>query len=240
MPKVPRAWIVTRHDPLRQIDDNLWAINGDVPGFSPAMGFHRRMSIIRLSDGRLLFFNAVPVDDSTLDQIRRLGRPALLLVPHHLHAIDAHAFRERLRLSAYTAATSIDRVREILPVEGSLADLPRDEALSIVELPSSKFGEAGVIVKTGPRASLLVCDLVINLPHGPGLIGLLFRALGFTASEPQLPFPVRIRAFGPKAAVRADLRRLSEIPGLARIVPSHGPVVSTDAAGALRRIAERL
>ena len=28
MPKPPRPWIVTRHDPLKQIDDNLWEIAG--------------------------------------------------------------------------------------------------------------------------------------------------------------------------------------------------------------------
>ena len=52
MAKTARPWIITRHDPLLQLDQNLWAVNGDVPGFSPSARFHRRMSIVRLSDGR--------------------------------------------------------------------------------------------------------------------------------------------------------------------------------------------
>ena len=66
MANAPRPWTVTRHDPLEQIDENLFAINGDVPGFPAAAAFPRRMSIVRLKDARLLFHNAIPVDDATL------------------------------------------------------------------------------------------------------------------------------------------------------------------------------
>lgn len=237
MAKPPRPWIVTRHDALEQLDENLWAVDGDVPGFPPAAGFHRRMSIVKLSDGRLLFFNAMPVLDATLDAIRALGKPALLLVPHHLHAIDAHSFREKLDLAVYTAAQSIEKVRAILPVAGALEDLPRDPAFSIETLPSSKFGEAGVVVKSGPRASLLVCDILLNVPHGGGFAGFMFKLLGFTGPVPKLAPMVRLRAFSDKAAARKDLLRLADLPGLTRIVPSHGPVIANDPAGTLARAA---
>jgi hypothetical protein len=192
-----------------------------------------------LSDGRLLFHNAVPVDDGTLAQIRGLGTPALLLVPHHLHAMDAPAFREKLGLAVYTAAASIEQVRAKLPVTGALEELPSDPALSIVSLPSSKFGEVATVVHTGPRASLLLCDLVLNVKHGGGLAGFLFRVMGFTGPEPKVAFPVRLRAFFGKQAVKQDLLRLAEVPGLARIVPSHGAVIDADPAGVLRGLAAK-
>jgi len=40
------------HEPLQQLDNNLWAVSGKVPG---GPGMTRRMSIVRLRDGRLLF-----------------------------------------------------------------------------------------------------------------------------------------------------------------------------------------
>ena len=240
MAKPSRPWTVTRHDPLERLDDNLWAINGDVPGFSPAARFHRRMSILKLSDGRLLFCNAVPVDDATLALIRDLGTPAILVVPHHLHAIDAHAFRERLGLSAYTGEKEIERTRALLPITGSLAALPVDPAFSIEALPSSKFGEAAVVVRTGPRVSLLVCDLILNVRHGGGFPGFLFKVLGFTGPAPRVAPIVRLRAFPNKQALRTDLMRLAELPGLTRVVPSHGLIISDDPAGALRRVASLL
>lgn len=240
MPKPPRPWIVTRHDPLRQLDDNLWEIFGDVPGFPPGVPFSRRMIIARLSDGRLVFHNAVPVDETALAAIRALGTPSILLVPHHLHAIDAHAFREKLGLRVYSARVSRDKTGAILPIDGTFEELPADPAISIVHLPSSRFGEVALVVNSGPRKSLVLCDIVVNVPHGTGFTGFMFRLLGFTGPEPKLPVPVRLRAFPNKAAVKKDLLALADTPGLARVIPSHGPIVEADPAGSLRRIAARV
>jgi hypothetical protein len=239
MPKPPRPWIVTRHDALEQLDDNLWVVNGDIPGFPPGTGFHRRMSIVRLSDGRLLFHNAIPVDEPTLAAIRGLGTPSLLLVPHHLHGMDAHAFREKLGLRIYTARRSLDQVKARFSVDGATEDLPADSALAIQELPCSRFGESAVLVKSGPRVSVVLCDLITNVRHGAGLGGLIFRLTGFTGPAPKLPFIVRVRAFPDKKAWKRDVLRLAEIPGLARVIPSHGPVIDEDAAGELRRLVAR-
>lgn len=240
MPQPSRPWIVTRHDPLEQIDENLWCVVSDVPGFPPGVGFTRRMSIVRRTDGRLLFFNAVPVDEPTLAVIERLGQPAFLLVPHHLHCIDGRAFADKLGLAVYSAAASLDKVHEIIPTAEPLEALPPDPSTSIVHLPSSRFGEAGVLVASGARQSLLVCDIVTNVPHGRGAVGLMFRLLGFTGPEPRLPLPVRLRAFPRRALVKSDLARLADLPSLHRVVPSHGAVIERDAAGALGRIADGL
>jgi hypothetical protein len=52
--------------------------------------------------------------------------------------------------------------------------------------------------------------------------------------------PVRLRAFPNKEAVRSDLRRLADIPNLARVIPSHGPIIDREPAATLRRIADRV
>ena len=59
MAKSPRPWIVTRHDPIEKLEDNLWAVQGDVPGIP----FKRRMFIIKRWDNSLMFFGmAVPLE----------------------------------------------------------------------------------------------------------------------------------------------------------------------------------
>src|SRR3954470_19115284 len=92
-----RPWTVIPHQPLRKHEDNLWSVEGPVPG----VPIGRRMTIVKRQDGTLAFFNAVPVDDATLDEIRRLGEPRYLVVPHYGHAVDADAFKRRLNLTAY-------------------------------------------------------------------------------------------------------------------------------------------
>src|ERR1700740_1248869 len=97
MQKKPRPWTVTPHTPLRKLEDNLWVVESNVPG-TP---MKRRMAIIRRSDGALVFYQAVPVDDATLAEVKALGKPPYLIVPHNQHGMDATAFAEKLSLKIY-------------------------------------------------------------------------------------------------------------------------------------------
>ncbi len=237
MTKPPRPWTVLPHRPLERIESNLHAVEGAVPGIQ---GLRRRMSVVTRADGTLLFFNAVPVDDATLDRIRGLGRPAYLVVPNHLHMIDAHAFRERLGVKVYAPGPTRALVERRVKVDGAFADLPPDPAVSVVPVAGFKTGEGMAVVRSGGRVSLVVADVVLNVPDGPGLAGLLFRLLGMTGPTPRFPFPVKLRVLRDRGALRGQLEELARTPGLARIVPSHGPVVDRDPAGVLRSIAAGL
>jgi hypothetical protein len=237
MSKPTRPWTVLPHRPLQQLDENLWAVEGDVPGIA---GLRRRMSIVRRSDGGLLFFNAVPVDDATLAQVRGLGTPAILVIPQHLHMMDAHAFRGRLGVRVFAPATTRALVAERVAVDGSFEDIPADPAVAVVTAAGFRTGEGMALVRSGPRVSLVVADVVLNVPHGRGVAGLAFRLLGLTGDRARLPLPVRLRVVGDRRALRAQLEELARTPDLARIVPSHGAVVDRDPAGVLREIAASL
>lgn len=237
MPKPPRPWIVAPHGPLERLDQNLHSIEGDVPGIP---GLRRRMTIVRRSDGGLLFFNAVPVDEAALAQLRALGRPALLIVPQQLHMLDAHAFRERLGVRVFAPAAGRARISARVAVDGTFEELPADPAVSVVTVAGFKTGEGMAVVRSEGRVSLVVADVVLNVPNGPGPRGLLFRLLGFTGDRPKLPAPVRLRVLRQPAALRAQLEELAGTPGLTRIVPSHGAVIDRDPAGVLREIAASL
>jgi hypothetical protein len=68
----------------------------------------------------------------------------------------------------------------------------------------------------------------------------MMRLFGFT-HEPQIGSAVwRMMMMKSKPEVRAYVDKLATLPGLARLVPSHGAIVGDDAAGALRRAAARL
>jgi hypothetical protein len=198
------------------------------------------MAIVRRSDGSLLFFNAVPVGEETLARIRGLGTPAMLVVPQQLHMLDAHAFRERLGVRVYAPAVARDAVAARLAVDGAFEDIPPDPAVSIVTASGVKTGEGIGVVRSGDRTSLLVADVVLNVPDGPGFQGLVFRLLGMTGDRPRLPWPVRLRVVRDRSALRARLEDLAGIPGLTRIVTSHGGMVDRDPAGVLREIVASL
>ncbi len=237
MTRPPRPWTVLPHDPLVRLEENLHVVEGAVPGIQ---GLRRRMAIVRRGDGGLLFFNAVPVDEPTLAAIGALGRPEILVVPQHLHMIDAHAFRERMGMKVYAPAVGRARVEARVKVDGTFEDLPPDPAMEVRPAAGFDTGEGMLLVRSGPRTSLVVADVVLNVPDGPGFQGFLFRVLGMTGPGPRLPLLVRLRVLRDRNALRRQLEALAGLPGLARIVTSHGGIVDRDPAGALRRIAAGL
>ena len=99
----------------------------------------------------------------------------------------------------------------------------------------TKFGEAAWVVRSGPRASLLLCDAVQNSRPGKGFGAFMFKSMGFTGSELNTPPFYKLRAVSDRAALKRDLLRLAETPDLVRIVPSHGDIIDAGAPAALRK-----
>src|SRR5438270_11955513 len=97
MAKPPRPYTVTPHGPIEKLDENLWAVESKVPG----LPIRRRMAIVKRSDGQLAFLNAVPLDDAALAEVTAWGKPAILVIPHDQHGIDAHGFAEKLGCKIY-------------------------------------------------------------------------------------------------------------------------------------------
>jgi hypothetical protein len=228
--KPPRPWIVTPHDPIEKLDDNLWTVESPVPG----VPIRRRMSIVKRSDGQLVFFNAVPLDEKSLAEVAAWGKPAFLVIPHDQHGIDAHAFMNKLGLKMYGPRASEAKMRKRWELAGTLEDLPADPHVSFESLDGTKTGEPVAIVRSGERVSLLFSDAYQD------------------ASGYSLPLAMRLAGFGggpkvvplfkwfftkDKPAFKAHLEKLAALPGLTRIVPCHGAIRQAGAADTLKQVA---
>jgi hypothetical protein len=230
----PRPWTVTPHDPIEKIDDNLWALSSPVPG----MKIHRRMCIVRRDDGRLLFYNAVPMDERTLDEIKAWGNPSFLVLTHDQHMIDGDAFRQKLGVSVYCPKATSAKVRLRTTVTGEMEDLPGDPAIGWDAARSTKLDEPVMIVKSGggARASIVTSDVFQN--NQAVQTAFMFRLMGFLG--PKTPPMFKMLFLKDKAGLRTEMERWAATPNLARIIPSHGTVITDDPAGALRRAAAGL
>jgi hypothetical protein len=234
-----RPWTVLPHDPIEKLEPNLWAVEGRIP--LPAGQFPRRMCIARLGDGRLLLMNAIPLREEAMREVEAFGKPAFLLVPNGYHRLDIAPYKQRypeLRLLA--GARSRKRVEQLAAVDGGWDDAPRDRDVAVEPLAGTKVDEAVVSVRNGGRASLCFFgDALMNLPHRPGLGGLLLRFFG-SSGGPRVTRIAKWFVVGDRAAFRENLERLAATPGLARLVPCHGGIVSNDPAGVLRQAAASL
>lgn len=234
-----RPWIVAPHQPLERIEDNLWCVEGVFPE-RPMIT--RRMHVVRRSDGTLLFHNAVPVDEPTLEQLRALGRPAMLFVPAPSHTLDIAPFAAKLSLDVYCPAPIRRLIEKQVAVKGDSASLPADPLITIHTLDGTNSGEAIIEVRSpdGARSHLVVCDAVLNLAHSGGFVGLFMRYVGKATGGPRVGPFFKWRHVKDREALRAHLRRLAQLPNLATLLPSHGAIIRADVAGALEEAAHCL
>jgi hypothetical protein len=225
MPKV-RPWIVTRHDPIEKVEDNLWTVQGDVPG----VPIKRRMFIIKRSDGTLLFFGcAIPLEDELLAEIAAWGRPSILVVTHDQHMIDARPFAEKLKLAVYGPKECETKIRQRADLAGFLADVPKDAAVDITPVPGAKTGEPAAIVRSaGGRVTLICSDAVQN--NAKESLGFFPRICGFAGGPKVVPL-FKMLFTKDRAALKRQIQAWSELPGLSRVLFCHGDAV-TDGAGA--------
>jgi hypothetical protein len=231
--KAPRPWTVTRHGELEKLDDNLWSVQGDVPG----LPLTRRMAIVRRSDGTLTFFNAVPLAEKTLAEVLAWGKPSLLVIPHDQHGIDAAPFAERLGLKIYGPKKSEAKMRARWSLAGTIEDMPADPDVRFESLDGAKTGEPVGIVRSSDRASLLFADAYQDATGTTLPVPL--RILGFGGGPKVVPV-FRMLFTSDKKALRAHFERLAALTGLTRIVPCHGAITTREAPETLRRVAAAL
>lgn len=230
-----RPWTVLPHSKLQKLDDNLWTIENDVPGAR----IPRRMCIIKRADGSLLFFHAIPLDDTTLAEIRAWGKPTYLVVGHDQHTMDAEAFREKLGLKAFGPKECEKKLRERVTLTGVLEDIPLDPSMDILSVPGTTHGETAIVLRSGDgsRVSLIVSDVIHNTPKEA--TSFIFRLLGFSGGPKVVP-AFRLLFIKNKAVLKEALMRWAETPNLKRLVPFHGTIVEHDARGAIQSAAANL
>jgi len=234
----PRPWTVLPHGALEKLEENLWAVSGALPR-GP---LRRRMAIVRLGDGRLVFHNGVPLAPAAMAEVEAWGRPAFLVVPNRFHRLDIHAWKARYPdLRLLCPGDARPHVAKVAAVDGDLSALPPDASLEAVPLGGMKMEEAPLLVRSGQprRATLVFGDVLFNVPHQPGPGGLVLRLVG-SSGGPKVTRIARLLAVRDRGALAADLEELAATPDLVRLLPSHGEDVTADAPGVLRRVARDL
>jgi hypothetical protein len=231
-------WTVLPHGRLTALDDNLLTVEGNLP--MPIGDFPRRMTIVRLEDGRLVIFSAVALDEPEMQAIETFGRPAFLIVPSDIHRTDARIWKDRYPdIFVVAPAGAREKVEEVVPVNATHAEL-RDRRVRYLTVPGTEEREAALIVQTSSGTTLVLNDLIWNVQDRPGLSGWVFKALHFTGPEPQIASVIRMHTIKDRRAVSSQLESWSHLRGLNRIIVSHGEILRGDPSGLLRNLAQSL
>ena len=207
---------------LRRLADDVWVTERPQRFFGLPVG--ARMTVIRLSGGRLLLHSPLPLDAALRAELDALGRVACAVAPnrlHHLYAGDVVRAYPEARL---WVAPGLPEKRPDLVHAGVLGDEAPAEWRG--ELEQAFFRgrpyENEVAFFHPATRTLILCDLAFNF--GPRdawptrVLMSLLRSYGKLGPSKLDPLLIRDRA-----AARASLERILAWD-FDRVIVAHGDV----------------
>jgi hypothetical protein len=238
MPAVHETWEVLPHGPVTVLDDGILTVTGRVP--MPLVKLERRMTVVRLADGSTVIYSAVALDEEAMKEIEALGPPRYLVVPGDAHRLDARIYKERYRnLCVLTPPGARERVEKAVHVDATEIDFG-DPDVTWQTIAGAGGHEAALLVRRASGTTIILSDLIGNLRRKGGFEGWMLHMMGFGGDAPQVPTVERVLMVESKAQLRQQFLDWAAIPGLRRIVMSHGKPIEHGAAQALRDLATTL
>jgi hypothetical protein len=238
MTKPLQEWKVLPHGKLTQVDENMLTVVGEI--HMPLTEFPRRMTVVRLNDGRLVVFSAIALDEDEMRALEDYGRPAFLIVPNDHHRLDAKVWKDRYpAIEVVAPEGSRSKVEEVVHV-GTTDPRFGDPNVQFVTVPGTRGHEAALVVHTVNGTTLVLNDIVGNIRGATGFGGWFLRTMGFAGDEPQIPRPVKLKMVDDEAALRTKLLEWAELESLKRILVSHGSPIEDNPRQALRELASSL
>lgn len=239
MAKPHQEWTVLPHGKLKRVEDDVLTVTGTM--YMPPMGeVERRMTVVRLRDGRLVIYSAISLDEAEMRALEAYGTPAFLIVPGDIHRMDAKPWKDRYpSMKVIAPAGARPKVEEVVAVDATTVDFG-DPAVRFVAVPGTGDKEGALVVETVNGTTIVLNDLIFDLANRPGLSGWLFKAIGMTGDVPHIPLPVMLKEVKDKQAVGAQLDVWADLPDLQRVIISHGDIITNSPSAVLKRISKEL
>lgn len=224
------------HGGIEKLTENLWRVEGTLPN----MALKRVMTIAKRRDGRLVVHNAIALDEAAMKEIEAWGKPAFLIVPNGYHRLDAKAFAARYpAMQILCPKGARAKVEEVVKVSGSYEDFPSDPDVALEYVDGVKGAEGVMRVKSADGTTLVLNDVVFNMPHMPGFAGFVMRMLG-SSGGPRVTRIAKMFLVKDRRACKESLEKLAATPDLRRVVVSHHQTIASAPADALRAAAASL
>jgi hypothetical protein len=228
------------HGDLQELAPGVWMVTGALP-----FPLKRNMTVVQLGDGSLLLHSVIAMDEARMAQLASLGAPSVIVVPSGGHRMDAPFYKRRFPAARVLApAAARARVEAVLPVDATCEEALPPLSVRAHPLAGLRTGEmayeAPLSDGTGGRV-LMFCDAVANSDYQPGPGGwFLSKVTGGVKGRLGVPRIVKLSLIRDRAAARASLMTLAELPNLALLTVAHGKPIRDQVAEALREAAAYL
>jgi len=232
MAKCFETWTVLPHGPLEKISDNLWRLEGTMPG-----GKTRRiMTIARMKNGQLVIHNAIALEPELQAEIEAFGTPAAIVVPNGFHRQDAKIYKDRYpSAKVYAPAKARKKVEQIVPVTGDYDAAPKDDTVRLCHLDGCNGAEGVLEVKSADGVTVVFNDALLNMPKLSGIVGFFLGPTG----QPSVPRFSRWMIIKDKGAFKRHVNGWAK-PDLKRVIVGHGAMLTDRPAEALKAVTAAL
>lgn len=237
VPEASAEWVVHGHEPIEELAENLWRVRGVVPG-AP---LDRVMTVVRLATGDLVIHSAITLDERSMARLEAFGRPRYLVVPNRFHRLDAPRFKRRYpNLTVVCPPGGKRAISGRVAVDGGYDLLPTDPRVRMSLVEGTGEGEGVLEVKSDAGTTLVVNDLIFNMPHRTGFGGFVLKHVTDSSGGPRLTRITRLALIKDKPKVRAALLAMAETENLVRVIVSHHEPLVGDVRGQLQALAATL
>jgi hypothetical protein len=225
------------YGPPRPLAANLWQVTGSLA----VPGMPRNMTVYRLPDGGLLLYSVVAMHDEGMHALEALGTPALMVMPHDRHQMDAPFYKSRypnLRVLApepsAPRSVAVDGRLDELEALGihayALPDTTYHEVILELPVPATDRQEAGV--------ALCACEILGNVSGLPAPLRLLMKGFGPPGGDFGVARAVRWREVLDRGSMRGWLGGLADRNDIRMVLMGHGAPITDGVSAALRHAAD--
>jgi hypothetical protein len=221
-----------RRSPLRPLAEDLWVAERPQTFYGLPVG--TRMTVIRLSGGRLLLHSPVALDPALRSELDALGRVRYAVAPNRVHHLYAGEVAKAYPEARLWVGPGLERKRPDLAYVAVLGDEPPEEwraEVGQVFFRGRPYENEVTFFHRRSR-TLILCDLAFNFgPSAPLATRLWMRLLrSYGRFGPSKLDPLLIRDRG---AARESLESILAWD-FDRVVVAHGDVLETGGREALR------
>lgn len=210
---------------VRSLDTDLWVVDSPMRFCGLEVG--TRMTIVRLSDGRLWLHSPIEATDDLVAAVAELGEVGFIVAPNRWHHMFVASWQAVCPDAQTFAAPGLQKKRPDLLIDEILSDeAPAGWADTLDQVCVAGMPMISeVVFFHRPSATLLLTDLAFNFQADTPFVTRCFIRLAGRMGQ-LAPTVMERLLTRDKRALASSLDRVLEFP-FERVVVTHGHIVAS-------------
>ncbi|MBL1275643.1 MAG: DUF4336 domain-containing protein [Ectothiorhodospiraceae bacterium] len=216
---------------MKKLDTNIWVYETAFTLFGAEFG--NRMTIVRLSGGRLLLHSPIKLDSEVVDGVRALGVVSYIVTPNNFHGLFVDEWLSEFPEAEYYTAMNSGSGNDVGLPMSILIEKTTNEKIEIVKVEGVPKVNEYAFIHTESN-TLILTDMAFNIGNDISLWSKIFFKLNGA-----------LNSFGPTRLMKSMITDPDALKhsisiilefDIDRVIVSHGSILETKAKETLRHV----